>query len=483
MKELMGTRLSQKNRENRVSQIHFNLSVLKVLVLVFFCSNALADQLVIISPHWEGMRYEFENGFQKWRKSQQLSPVSIVWRDVGGTSEIVRFVQSEFQGKSNDSKQKGIGIDLVFGGGVDPFVTFKKSGVLAALDINPEILKRVSAEVNGMPLYDSENFWFAPTMSAFGIFCNQKVLSTLKIPAPQSWEDLLKPELASWITSADPRRSGSAHMFYEIILQAYGWDQGWDIIFGLSGNYRTFLANSSQAILDVVNGEVACSFAIDSQANAQISSAEKDNYIFTVPSQNSLFNGDGIAVLRDAPHYEIAKSFVEFSLSEAGQKLLYAEKGNLQGPLKYDLNRLPVLPELFTDIKIANLNPFKKQGSEPFRFDSHLSSNRWEALNDLLGIFVIEAKDAGRIGKKECQKNLPKRDEIDKLLEQKVWADQVERNRLLSQWRGSAVRCEEEKKFDFNMLPFLLISISICILLLRKIVLKISQGLKSLHKS
>ena len=261
---------------------------MRLLFLFFFLvQSAGAQELVIVSPHWEGIRYEFEAGFAKWRSLKGLAPVKLSWRDVGGTSDIVRFVQSEYQGidKTNPTGRSGIGVDIVFGGGIDPFVSFKKSGYLEKLEINSEVLGRVAKEVSGMPLYDPDGYWFSPTMAAFGIFCNQKVLKVLNLSQPDSWEDLLDPKMSGWIVSADPRRSGSAHMFYEIILQAYGWEKGWEVLRGLAANYRVFLSNSSQAILDVVNGEVACSFAIDSQANSQINRNPDGEFQFAARKQ------------------------------------------------------------------------------------------------------------------------------------------------------------------------------------------------------
>lgn len=434
---------------------YFNLTILCVLLLS--CGSIRAQELIIISPHWEGMRYEFETGFAKWREKKGLAAVKVIWRDIGGTSEIVRFVQSEFQGQQElrQSNQAGIGIDLVFGGGIDPFVTFKKQNLLAKLDLSEELLVSLAAEVSGSRLFDQDKFWFAPTVSAFGIFCNQKVLTTLGLKNPLGWEDLLKPELKTWVTSADPRRSGSAHMFYEIILQAYGWEKGWEILFGLAKNYRTFLSNSSQVLLDVVNGEVACGFAIDSQANSQIIRHDVGEFKFIVPQDKSLFNGDGIAVLKGAPNFKAASEFVEFSLSVDAQHLLYLPKGSATGPVKYALNRLPVLPQLYKAGAIQGVSPFSSLESEKtFTFSSELSSSRWEALNDLLGIFLIEAKDAGRIEVDKCQNIIAPEAQVISLINAGSWTDQVKRNQVISNWRKSAASCSEKSIIEPISLPF-----------------------------
>ena len=56
----------------------------------------LAEQrVVIITPHWEGARIEFARAFSAWHQTKYSEPVHVDWREVGGTSDIIRFVRSE----------------------------------------------------------------------------------------------------------------------------------------------------------------------------------------------------------------------------------------------------------------------------------------------------------------------------------------------------------------------------------------------------
>ena len=47
--------------------------------------------LVIISPHHEAIRYEFERGFSRWHRQHHGAPVRIDWRNIGGTTEILQL--------------------------------------------------------------------------------------------------------------------------------------------------------------------------------------------------------------------------------------------------------------------------------------------------------------------------------------------------------------------------------------------------------
>jgi len=52
-------------------------------------------ELVVISSHNEAIRYEFGKGFSDWHEEHHGSPVRVDWRVIGGTSETIRYLQSE----------------------------------------------------------------------------------------------------------------------------------------------------------------------------------------------------------------------------------------------------------------------------------------------------------------------------------------------------------------------------------------------------
>src|SRR3954470_5504032 len=78
------------------------LALVGVLVLPFLMrpkqvSVANADETVIIvTPHNEAIRYEYSRGFAEWYKVKTGRTVAIDWRVLGGTSEIARFLESEY---------------------------------------------------------------------------------------------------------------------------------------------------------------------------------------------------------------------------------------------------------------------------------------------------------------------------------------------------------------------------------------------------
>ena len=343
-------------------------------------------KLIIISPHWEGIRHEFGRAFSLWTEKQLGYQASVEWLDVGGTSDVVRYVRSEFK-----RAPQGIKVDLLFGGGVDPYLQFKKEGLLQPALIAPDVLGRIPPAFSGVELYDRNRQWFGTCLSGFGIIHNKKVLKILKLPEPRDWADLAKPPYFSWVGSGDPRASGSVHMAYEIILQAYGWEKGWSIITRLGGNVRNFSRGGSDVPKDTALGEIACGLAIDVYAWRQVVEAGPDRIGFILPQGLTVITPDGIAMLKGAPHADLAAKFIEFTLSETGQKLWVLRQGVPGGPQDYDLSRMPVIPGFtaaFGNKTAVPFDPFQWQGG--FVYNAERGSQRWTLLNDLIGAVIID---------------------------------------------------------------------------------------------
>jgi len=181
-------------------------------------------------------------------------------------------------------------------------------------------------------------------------------------------------------------------MAYELILQAYGWERGWEVITTMGANVRNFTSGGSQAPKDVAAGEVAYGLSIDFYAWAQVGRVGGDYIGFTMPDNLTIVNPDGVAILKGASNLQAARSFVDFVMSDSGQKLWFLKRGATGGPVETALNRFTVLPDLyrrFRDQAAVSLNPFEWKSE--LVYDSEKASTRWRVLNDLIGVMVIDS--------------------------------------------------------------------------------------------
>jgi len=405
-------------------------------------SKVVENKLIIISPHWEGIRQEFTRAFKKWYKERAGVEVEIEWLDQGGTSDDLRYVKSEFS-----RRPEGIDIDLFFGGGKDIYLELGRLGLLLPYKIPDELLKKIPATFSGITLRDPGYRWYGAALSGFGIIYNKVILNKNSLPVPAEWEDLADERFLGWVGSGDPRSSGTARMMYEIILQAYGFEKGFDIITRVAGNVRSFRRSSSDVPKDVTLGEAAVGLAIDFYAWSEIHRVGEEKIGYALPRKLTVINPDPIAILRGAPHLELAQAFIRFVLSEQGQGLWMLPKGAPGGPEEFELLRMPVVPvmyEKYKDETSVRLNPFK--WGEAFDYDSEKGARRYGILNDFLGAMVIDTHDE----LKEAWKAVIDAGSPEALLKElteapiteaellsladSTWSDQRVRNETIARW-------------------------------------------------
>lgn len=359
-----------------------------VLLAVMVCGTAAAQEtLRILSPHPPAMRDEFDTGFKAWLAEEHGVEAEIEWMDQGGTSNIVRFITSEFL-RSPD----GINIDIFFGGGTDSYIQFTRDGLLETYEVPADILGAVQADIFGVPIFDPEHRWYGVALAGFGIMHNKVLQGLFKLPEVKTWEDLTNPELQGRIATADPRNSGSAHMVYEIILQAYGWDKGWQVLQEMGANVKAFTTGASDVPNEVQLGNVVYGPVIDFYAYAQIASTGADKLGYVTPAGLSVINADPIGILKGAPRMELAKRFIDFCLTPRAQKLLMLPMGHPEGPKMDTLARASVIPALYAELGDASIvgeNPFALENT--IRYDADKGGARWSIVNDLYGALIIDA--------------------------------------------------------------------------------------------
>ncbi len=453
------------------------MNLIRTLLALFLLYPSIAfsqDEIAILSPHWEGIRREYEIGFKEWWRQKSHREVNVRWIDVGGTSDIVRYIKGGFK-----ASPESIGVDLFFGGGVDPFRDLDRSQLFERVELPRELGFLPDREVGGVELRSVNYTWYSAMINSFGILYNKKVIDKLKLPTPLGWDEIASKEAFGWVGLADPRKSGSAHIIYELVLQAYGWERGWKVLYGLAANARGFSGTAAQVPKEVAVGEVAYGLCIDSYAQEAIRSAGSENMSFVFPKNLSAYIGDSIAVLKGAPHREIAHAFMFYVLSTEGQRLLVRKAGSPGGPKEMTLGRISVRPDVYggNDPYLAVLeNPF--QESREFSYSSTVGGERWAIINDLVGTFLIDSQDSlialrkeELFEQRELISKLPppeSENEIGRLVKSRKWEDPHFRNETIARWSeeaGQRFTTEGEGISFFALLPTLLIGFLLAYLL------------------
>ncbi|MDB5298237.1 MAG: iron transporter substrate-binding protein [Phycisphaerales bacterium] len=393
-------------------------------------------RLVVMTPHSEGIRREFQDGFSDWLKSRNEPDVFIDYRNLGGgANDIVKYFDAN---ASLYPSTKTFGIDLVWGGGDYLFdeqlkkPTSFPGGYLQKVALPPGVLKAAypTPDIGGVPLYDEGGCWFGTALSAFGIVYNKDVLRTRGLPEPKTWADLADPRYQGWLVLADPSRSASVKTAFMTIVErsmadaweadaaaqakhadlkkqqaaaeaandakaaaghkaaAYavyqaamdpGWRRGMGLIRQIASNTRVFTDNSASVPGTVGSGDAAAGMAIDFYGRTEVQSVGADRVGYVEPAGATIVNPDPIAVVRrddtDSPaardQLALAVKFVEFILSEPGQRLWNTRAGAPGGPRETALYRRPIVRSAYGDTTnfTDRVNVFEVAGSFNTRRD------------------------------------------------------------------------------------------------------------------
>ncbi len=194
--------------------------------------------------------------------------------------------------------------------------------------------------------------WIAATMSNFGIVINKDRIAELGLATPVRWADIAGPSWFGYLTLADPSKSGSVRSGYEMIFQQYGWAKGWGLLTLMFANAGELRDVGSTPADDVGSAQALAGIVIDFFGRKQMLRVGPSLVGFVVPEGGSTIDPDPIAVLKGAPHAELAAHFVEFVISPEGQRLWVFRAGTPGGPQRTALGRMAVLPALYSGIAV-----------------------------------------------------------------------------------------------------------------------------------
>jgi ABC-type Fe3+ transport system substrate-binding protein len=274
-------------------------------------------------------------------------------------------------------------IDVAWGGGPDLFDIILDAQLLAPLkgESIDSILAGIPSDIGGSEtrrIVNDEVYWAGAAISSFGFTINTELLEFYDLPPPSTWEDLGSTTYAAYLPTtlvgtADATTSTSNTRMFQIILQIYGWSDGWNLLARMGANSKIF--DQSGNVRDaVINKEIAMGTTIDFYGyTAQWRNPEFCRYIF--PADGTIVNADPIALLTTSQNTEIAQGFIEWVISPEGQKVW----------LDSNINRMPVNEAVFNTpegIQRADLAEVfqKTKDALTIQFDSVEGASYYSAI-------------------------------------------------------------------------------------------------------
>jgi ABC-type Fe3+ transport system substrate-binding protein len=236
--------------------------------------------------------------------------------------------QIKFLGVSSslwtDTIKRSGDIDIAWGGGPVVFDIVNSEGLLSPLESDEvtAILNILPDEISGAAskrIIDGDVMWVA--YAQFNLFPSVTAIGT-----------------------ADATLSTSNTRMFEIILQTYGWEDGWELLTLMGANSRIF--DKSESVRDAaIQGIIGAGTTIDFYGyTAQLEEPDLCKYV--LPQDGTAVNADPIALVSTSEEPEAAQAFIAWVLSPEGQGIWLDET----------INRMPINPAVF-DTALGQTRP------------------------------------------------------------------------------------------------------------------------------
>src|SRR5438105_6521408 len=221
------------------------------------------------------------------------------------------------------------------------FEKLAEQKLLQKLEISRAAWESIPASIGkpkAIPLKDKDGYWVGTALEPYGLVYHPRRLQRLGVAELKDWEDLLNPKLKGEVAQCAPTRSSSSNATYEVMLSMLGEEKGWEWLTRLAANTGHFTARSRDVPTVIAKGEFTAGFAVPSYMAFEEKLAGFD--IKFVAPRNAFVTPEPMAILAGARNPKAARAFVEFLLTERGQKV-FMERGLFPITPKYAVQGAP----------------------------------------------------------------------------------------------------------------------------------------------
>lgn len=252
----------------------------------------------------------------------------------------------------------------------DAFEVLSRDKLLANVTAlrNPQIPDKIGS----FPVNDPGGFYLGQALAGYGIMYNTRYLKANKLAAPTAWTDLIAPQWFGHVGITAPSRSGTMHLTVETILQAEGWEKGWNTLLRMAGNSSSVTERSFGVPDGVDNGQFGAGPVIDFFGLSGKYSGYPVEFVY--PEETAIVPAN-IALVEGARNADEGRKFIAFTLSRTGQEILLQPK----------ISRLPVLPykDLGGKVPANYPEPNAIAARSKVHFDTDLSTVRYYLVQSI----------------------------------------------------------------------------------------------------
>ncbi|MEO8847197.1 MAG: ABC transporter substrate-binding protein [Casimicrobiaceae bacterium] len=234
------------------------------------------------------------------------------------------------------------------------------AATMESLKKDGRLLAYREAKVDGLDpaTYDVDRTYFGSKLVTTGI-----VVNTAAKSRPASWADLAKPEYKGQIAMPSPLYSGAAAIMLGTMTARP--DLGWSYFEKLKADGAVAVRGNGAVLTAVASGEKAYGVLVDFMAfNAKAKGSPVD---FVFPTEGLPAVTEPVAILKTTQNAAAARAFVDFILSDDGQKLA-ASMGYIPArasvgmpawyPVGVKIHLMPINTAALVQTNSANLKRF-----------------------------------------------------------------------------------------------------------------------------
>lgn len=271
-------------------------------------------------------------------------------KETGIKVDAVRMSSGEILGRISAEKENPKA-SVWFGGPADGFIQAKEMGLLE------EYVSPNAGEIaDGFK--DSEGYWTGIYIGYLGFASNEVLLKERGIEAPNSWEDLLKPEFKGQIVTANPGSSGTAYTTLATMVQLLGEEEGLEYMRKLDDQIKTYTKSGTAPGRMAGQGEAIVGLTFLHDAIKYQEEGMKD-IVISAPAEGTGYEIGAVGLIKGGPDQDEAKEFIDWVLTKEAQEL-----GQTVGSYQFLTNPKASNPEqakILEDTKLIDYN-FKWAG-------------------------------------------------------------------------------------------------------------------------
>lgn len=299
----------------------------RLLLIATFClatSVTSAKPLNVMTSYPQPVVAVIQEAFEQAHPDTQLN---ILWRRPADAHRILL--------------QPDADVDVLWLPSVRTFMALKAADRFQPITWDQQALP---VYLDQSAISDPEGHYVAVELAGYVLFFEPEALAKAGLNAPQRWQDLITPAWANQLLLPIPAQVGFAPLLIDQLLQAEGWQAGWNQWQQIAANSQLVGGEGPFITEKVLRGQALVGLTMDFFATTTINNEARGAFIYP---QQTAFNPAHAAILKTSQNTEQAQQFISYLLSEAGQSLL----------LHPDLGKLPVRPSVYAQAPDLQ-NPF-----------------------------------------------------------------------------------------------------------------------------